>query len=234
MSELTTEQYEELPDFAKSQYVKDGEGYSHKGMLKVKQTANDLDNKLKDVNGKLEEFSKTENERIEAAKREAYEKAKAENDIEGVESRWKEKFEDLERRSGETKKQYEERLEKLASKSVNAVATTLASIATDIGKAAFIKLVKDRIKVDPETDEVTYLDDEGRATSLDEKAFIDELKKDVMFMPLIKSDIVTDGGGQANGSSGGRATKKPSEMTSAERIQFKQRDPEGFKQAFNL
>ena len=39
----------------------------------------------------------------------------------------------------------------------------------------------------------------------------------------------------ANGGLGGGAvTKKPSEMTSAERIEFKKRDPAGFKKAFNL
>ena len=41
-------------------------------------------------------------------------------------------------------------------------------------------------------------------------------------------------GGGANGGGGVAATKKPSEMNDAERIQFKKDNPEGFKRAFSL
>ena len=235
MSELTKEQFEELPDFAKSQYIKDGEGYSHKGMMKVKQTANDLDDKLKEVNSRFDDLSKSEKEKIETARQEAYDKAKAENDVEAIESRWKEKYEDLERRNGETKKEYEDRIQRLADKSKSAVAADLADISTDIGKAAFKRLIKDRIQVDPETDEVTYLDEDGRATSLDKESFIAELKKDVMFMPLIKSDIVTNGGGKANGSNGGRAPEKRAfnEMKAQDLVALRKSDPSEYERLKN-
>ncbi|HSH67147.1 MAG TPA: hypothetical protein VLB84_15470, partial [Bacteroidia bacterium] len=52
------------------------------------------------------------------------------------------------------------------------------------------------------------------------------------FKRLIKADVVTNGGGKANGSNGSNAPRKPlKEMTEAERLEFKQRDPLGFQQA---
>lgn len=41
-------------------------------------------------------------------------------------------------------------------------------------------------------------------------------------------------GPSGRGGQGGEGHKKPSEMNSQERVEFKQRDPSGFKKAFNL
>ena len=97
------------------------------------------------------------------------------------------------------------------------------------------RLIKDRIQVDPETDEVTYLDEQGRATSLDKETFIAELKKDVMFMPLIKSDVVTNGGGNANGSNGGRAPEKRAfnEMSAQDLVSLRKSDPSEYDRLKN-
>lgn len=51
--------------------------------------------------------------------------------------------------------------------------------------------------------------------------------------PFLPDGVQSSGGGATGGDSSG-ATKKPSEMTSAERLKFKQNDPAGFKKAFNL
>lgn len=236
MSELTKEQYEELPDFMKENYVEDGDGFSHKGLLKVKQTANELDSKSKEAQRKLDEMQAEEAAKIKEAEDRAYEKAKAEGNTEEIETRLTQKLEDAERRHQESEKQFQERMKKLADKQREAISAKLASeLAVKGGEKAYEMLVSRYIEVDPETDEVTYLDGDGRATSLNSAEFKAELKKKSVLLALTKADISTNGGGNANGSnSGGRATKKPSEMNSQERIEFKQRDPVGFKQAFNL
>ena len=87
----------------------------------------------------------------------------------------------------------------------------------------------------------TTIDEEGNATTTindgdkvystadDFLAFAakDESWADMMRAPDTK-------GIGALGGKGGAPTKKPSEMSSEERLEFKQTDPEGFKKAFNL
>jgi len=236
MSELTQEQYDELPEFIKSDYTKVGDVYKHAGLLKVKQTANELDGKFRTTAQELQDYKEAEQERINAAKQEAYDKAKAEGNTEEVETRLKQQIADAQRREEETKNEFKERMKKLAAKQKKAIAATLsAKYAKKGGEAAFVRLVSDFLEVDAETDEVTYLDDNGSATSQNSADFEKWINDHVLFQSLIKADIVTSGGGNAKGSNQGRASDKdPKSMTSAERIEFKKRDPVGFKKAFNL
>lgn len=236
MSKLTEEQYNELPEFLKNDYVKDGDGYSHAGLLKVKNTANELDKQAKLTAAELEEYREKEAEKIAEAERKAYEKAKAEGNTEEMEIRLNQKIADAEKRATETENQFKERMKKLAEKQKSALAAKLASkYAKKGGTDAYEILVSRYIDIDPETDEVTILDDNGGATSLKLAEFEAGLKNNALLMPLTRADIVTENGGNVNGSNDkGGAHKKPSEMTSQERIEFKQRDPEGFRRAFNL
>ena len=166
MSKLTKEQFEELPGFLKGDYVQEGDGYIHAGLAKVKRTADDLDSRAKQTAAELEEYRKLESERIAEAERKAYEKAKKEGNTDELEKRWQEKLADAEKRRGETEKQFQDRLQRLAHKQRKAVASELSDIATDSGRAAFKRLIESYIEVDPETDDVTFLDDNGRATVL--------------------------------------------------------------------
>ena len=90
----------------------------------------------------------------------------------------------------------------------SAVVSDLAELATDKGRAAFKKLIASRIDVDAETGKVTYLNDNGSASSLDLAGFKAELLKDDSLSPLLKGDVVTTGGGNAQGSTGGSASVK--------------------------
>ena len=49
MADLTIEQFEQLPEFLRNDYTEVNGAYKHAGMIKVKQTANDLDAKLKET-----------------------------------------------------------------------------------------------------------------------------------------------------------------------------------------
>lgn len=235
MSELTKQQYEELPEFLQSNYIEDGEGYSHKGMMKVKQTANDLDSKFKTIESELSEYREKEQERIDLAEQKAYEKAKKEGNTEELEIRLNQKIADAERRADESATQFKERMQKLSDKQKRVITAELSAKYAKTGAdLAFKRLLSDFIQVDPETDEETYLDDEGRATSLKRAEFERWINNHALFEHLIKADVTTNGGGNVNGSNGtGRAsTKNPKDMNSAERKQLKADDPEEFKRLF--
>ena len=66
--------------------------------------------------------------------------------------------------------------------------------------------------------------------AVDAETMLNSYKEEFGFM----FDGTQSSGGRAEGGNGGAEHKKPSEMNSAERIAFKERDPNGFKQAFNL
>jgi hypothetical protein len=160
---------------------------------KLKDSLNGLDSKLK-------EFEKNEQAKLEAARAEALEKLKKEGKVDEI-------LADAERRIGETKAQYEERLQRMTTaikteKRSALVADLASELATDSGSKAFKRLVADRIDVDPETGKVTFLNDDGSASSLDFAGFKAELLKDDSFAPLLKAGIVTKGGGNAQGSTG--------------------------------
>jgi len=193
---LTQEQFESLPEFVKSDYTQHEGAYVPVAELKVgklKDSLNGLDSKLK-------EFEKNEQAKLEAARAEALEKLKKEGKVDEI-------LADAERRIGETKAQYEERLQRMTTaikteKRSALVADLASELATDSGSKAFKRLVADRIDVDPETGKVTFLNDDGSASSLDFAGFKAELLKDDSFAPLLKAGIVTKGGGNAQGSTG--------------------------------
>lgn len=197
--QLTTEQYEQLPDFIKSEYVQDGDTYVHGGVKKLKGSLDALDGKLKETSTKLSAYEQKQQELQAEAERKALEKLKADGKVDEI-------LADAERRIGETQKQYEERINRMANaiktEKRNAIVSDLASeLATDTGSTAFKKLIASRIDVDPETGKVTFLNDDGSASSLDMAGFKAELLKDSTYSALLKANIATTGGGFVNGGS---------------------------------
>lgn len=214
MDALTKEQYEQLPDFVKSEYVQTDDGYKHGGVVKLKESLNNLDTKYKETEGRLSEFEQKQKEAIEAAQREAYEKAKKEGNIDEIEKRYQEQLEDAQKRVGETETQYKERLEKLTngikSEKINSIVADLAGeLATDSGREAFKQLAKSLVDYDPEQTKTIFKGLDGSATSLDLEGFKADLKKNPVFAPLLKADVTAQGGGMANGNSNGSAEGKP-------------------------
>ena len=197
MAELNAEQFEQLPDFIKTDYVQDGEVYRHVAEAKVSKLKSSLDG----LDSKLKEFERKQQEEIQRAEQAALEKLKKEGKVDEL-------LADVERRNGETVKQFNERIERLTNQikteKRSAILSELAGeMATDKGAKAFKKLIESRIEVDAETGKVTFLNDDGSASSLDLAGFKAELLKDESLEPVLKANVVTSGGGMANGSSGG-------------------------------
>lgn len=242
MKELNKEQFDQLPEFVQDDYVLDGDSYKHAGVLKMKSTLNDLNGKLEaqkgeynSLNGRLTEFESNKAAEIEQARTDALEKAKKDNNVDDILRIEREKLDDEKRRIDETSKSFNERMKLVAENQEKSIAKSLANeLAVTKGKAAFEKLIAEYIKVDPMTGLETFLNDDGSASSLNREQFALEVKKNELFASLVKADIHASGGGNINGSNEASGGKDPKKMNSKERVEFKQRDPDGFKKAFNL
>lgn len=201
---LTKDEYEQLPEKARAAFTQEGDQFVPAKDAKLKQTLNDLDNKYRETSAKLTEYESKQQQQQAEAERKALEKLKAEGKVDEI-------LADAERRLGESKTAYEQRIERMTNqikteKRSALVADLAGELATDLGSKAFKALVANRIDVDAETGKVTFLNADGSASALDLAGFKAELLKDDSLSPLLKGNITTFGGGLANGSVGGRAT----------------------------
>lgn len=238
MLTLTQEQYDDLPDYAKAAFVQDGDKYVPVKDAKLKQTLDDLDGKYKtaeqrakELQDRLNGLEESKRQEIEKARAEALETARSKGDVKAIEERYQQQLADLKKRSEESENQYKQRLETLekqikADKRNSIVADLCAELANDKAHKAFKALVGSRIDIDPSTGQPIFLDENGSATSLDLAGFKAEIKRDDAYAPLLKSGIVTSGGGQAKGSgSGGAAKRKFNEYSGAELAQLRKENP---------
>jgi predicted component of type VI protein secretion system len=200
---LTQEQFDQLPDFVKTDYTQDGDVFVHVGVKKLKGTLDGLDAKNKEYETRLKTIESESAKKQADAEQAALEKLKADGKFDEI-------MKDAERRIGETTKQYEERIAKMQNaiktEKRNSVVSDLASeLATEAGSKAFKMLIASRIDVDPETGKITFLNDDGSASSLDFAGFKSEIQKDKTYTALLKATVSTNGGGLLNGNSGGSA-----------------------------
>ena len=230
MVDLTKEQFEQLPDFIQGDYEQVGDVYKHAGMIKVKQTADNLDGKLKETNQRLTEFEKTQAAAIEKARTDALEEARSKGDVKAIEERYQQQMDDLEKRVRQ--EAYDQAKSEIkgeqAKKDASAIADKIGlSIGVDEDAGyAIADLIRARVEIDPDTNKETYFDAKGSALSVDRNGFIAELKKEARFKRLIKGTTATNGGGGANGSGGGSAVnRKFNEMTGAELSALRKEDP---------
>lgn len=213
MKELTSEQYEELPEFVREDYVLDGESYKHAGVMKMKGTLNDLNSKLEtqkseygQLNNRLSEFEQSKAAEIEQARADALAKAHKDNNVDDILKIEREKLEDERKRLELSSTEFSERMQSVADNQKKSIAQSLTSeIATEKGKKAFNRLIESYIDVDPVTGLETYLNDDGSASSLNREQFIAEIAGNELFSTLVKADISASGGGNMNGNNGSGA-----------------------------
>jgi len=199
--------YDTLPDVVKSDYAEHEGAFVPVGELKaakLKNSLNELDGKFKEVSGKASEYEKHKADLAAEAERKALERLKSEGKVDEIVA-------DAERRINETRQQYENELGALkgtikTEKRSNIVAALAAEMATEKGRKVFQQVVAARIDVDPMTGKVTVLNEDGSASSLDLAGLKSELESNPDLEPLLKSSVVTFGGGNANGSQGGSAS----------------------------
>ena len=234
---------EELPETMRDQFVASElegvKGFQHKttvslanSMRNAKAERDSYKTKFTDIESRLTGFEASKATEIEAARTEALEKARTSGDVEAVETRYKQQMADFKTRSeaelnGVTDK-YNKLLSENKGKQKKLFISDIASeMASDKALKAFKILLESRIDIDPETGKEIYLDENGGATSLDLAGFKLDIQNDDMFGPLLKSGIVTDGGGNVNGGGGGaNQTKTFNQYTGAELSDIRKKTPQ--------
>jgi len=190
-----------------------------------------LKKKVEELLGEKKTAQQKQREAEEKAQKEAEEAARKKGDVAAIEASWKAKLEQAEAKHAEATKALQDQVYKLT---VGQTAQALASELSIKGsEAVLLPHITNRLQV--ETDEngevkVRVLDSQGKPSALS----IDDLKKEfrsnVAFKPLIVASNAS-GSGASGGGSGGGAAKKPSEMTTQERLEFQKNDPQGFQAA---
>lgn len=232
MSELTQEQYDGLPDYAKEAFAQDGEKWIPAKDAKLKSTLDNLDKQYKtaeqraqELEGKLSEYTSKEAERQKEAEKAAFEKMKKDGKIDEI-------LEDQRKRFEAEKAELTERMTKtqqaIVNKAVGSIAADLsAEIATDKGRALVKKEIASRVQYDPEQDKYTFLSEDGSATSLDLAGFKADLLKSDTLSPLIKAQFSSGGGAEGgtgkNAGSAGTKTMTRSQFDAAsdkQRMEF--------------
>ena len=202
---LTQEQFETLPDFVKSDYVQHEGAYVPQAELKVKGLKSSLDN----LDSKLKEIEAGKAAEIEAARAKGLEEAKTKGDVAEVEKRYQEQMADAVKRAREDERNSvtKELSQKQADTKASGIADTIgANLAVDKDAAEVIaELIKQRVKVDPETHKEYFLDASGSALSVNRSEFEAMLTKEGKFKHLVKAAIATNGAGGANGNNSGSA-----------------------------
>lgn len=215
---LTQEQFETLPDFVKSDYVQHEGAYVPQAELKVKGLKSSLDN----LDSKLKEIEAGKAAEIEAARIKGLEEAKTKGDVVEVEKRYQEQMADAVKRAREDERNSvtKELSQKQADTKAAGIADTIgANLAVDKDAAEVIaELIKQRVKVDPETGKEYFLDASGSALSVNKSEFEAMLTKESKFRHLVKAAVTTTGAGGFNGNNGGGAPSKTMERASFEAL----------------
>lgn len=231
MTDLTEDQYKELPEFLSGDYEKvstdDGEVYRHVGEIKTAKLKGSLDeldkkykNETKELSERLTRFEQEQQQKIEDAKAEALENAKNKGDREEIERIYEEKMADLEKRvaertRGEVMKEISEERAAEKAKSIAAQIATEHAVDAD-SRETLQELLERRVKVDPETGKEVFHGDDGSALSLDKAGFVEQvIKKSARYARLIKSGVVTNSPagvkGPGNGGAGSGANQAAEE-----------------------
>ena len=243
MKDLTIEEFEQLPDFMKTEYTEVDGAYKSIAVMTIKKTANNLDADLKSrntelaqVNEQLNSFEELKAKDIQDTHDKAMEEARKTNNVDVILKLEREKMEDERKILLKDRADIDDLQAGIASDKKTVIADRLTQFATDEGKEAFNLIIQNYIDVNKGTRVRTFLTSDGSASSIENEAdFLEYLKTLKIFKPLLKATATTRGGGMANGGLDGSASSvKPKDMTGQQRMEFKKRDPAGFKQAFNL
>lgn len=238
MPDLNKEQFDQLPEFIRDDYTEVDGVYKHAGMMKVKQTANDLDAKLKtrdqeynSLNERMNGFEQQKQSDIDAAKAEALKDAKTQGDVDAIEKLHREQMADLETRV-EERTRTAVATETAQARAVEKANTAAARIAGDcaIDKEArelLEEAISKRIKPD-ESGNVIFHNEDGTASSLDESGFIAEILASKRYKRLTKASPTTTGGGMLNGGGNGGGGRTVEPVNTAAETAKKNRDLNGF------
>lgn len=196
----------------------------------IPQPQND-DGLRKKVDELLAEKKAEQQKRKEAEEQAALEHARKKGDIDALEKSWGDKLAARETELLNEKQSLEAQVYKLT---VGSKATELAAkLAVPGSDSVLLPHISNRLQVETVDGEIKIrvLDLQGKPSALSIEDLEKEFRANEAFKPLIRASNASGSG--ASGGQGGGATKKPSEMTTAERQEWQLRDPSGFKAALD-
>lgn len=185
----------------------------------------------KKVDELLAEKKAEQQKRKEAEEQAALEHARKKGDIDALEKSWGDKLAARETELLNEKQSLEAQVYKLT---VGSKATELAAkLAVPGSDSVLLPHISNRLQVETVDGEIKIrvLDLQGKPSALSIEDLEKEFRANEAFKPLIRASNASGSG--ASGGQGGGATKKPSEMTTAERQEWQLRDPSGFKTALD-
>lgn len=222
---MFVESLQDLPEAMRDHFVEaeiDGKkGFQDKDSAELRKHLFNVKGENKSYKEKFTELEKSKAADIEKARADGLEEAKSKGDVAAIELRYQEQMKDLAERAkaegkNEAAKEFKESSAKDKAKSL---ALRLASdIAVDKDSREILEESMQRlITVDAESGKEIYLNDDGSASSLNYEAFKAEIAKKPRYARLVKAELATSGGGNANGGAGGGADKttKPNERADA-------------------
>lgn len=239
MAELTTEQYEQVPDFLKGDYEQVGDTYQHKAEGKaaaLKQSMNSLNDKFNGAQTQINEIEAKRQADIEAAKQQALEEARKSGDWETGEQRYKEMLDDANKRHEAAMAEKQSSFDSLAGTvKASKKEAMLSDFRSKLGvfpesAKLFDTVIGQKIDIDPLTGSAVFLGDDGGATSLDAAGFLQTIESDQAFNHIRKADISGQGGMAQGSNSAGGAHKSLKDMTVSEQVAFANEHPEEYKQ----
>lgn len=237
MAELTKDQFDELPDFAKAAFTLSGDKYVTVKDAKLKETLDDLDGKYRHVTGELDSLKAGQQAAIERAKAEALEQAKNSGETKEIIKRYDEQMADLQKRfDGQLESERAEKEALAAQIKASKRDALLADVRSKLGireesAKIFNRYIESMIDIDPVTGKETYLSEDGSATSLDRAGFLSQLESDSAFDHMRKATVPSTGG-QAqgnNGTSGGGAPRKFEDLSGAELSELRKVKPQEYE-----
>lgn len=233
---ITTEEHAALDDSLKALYIADGDNFKL-GVDGLEDTG--ALRRAKDREAQSAKEAKEERDRIAAELQEIKDKLADEDrnghrknkDLDALEKSWKDEAD--KRVKAETDK-IALREKQLTDILVDSKAATLAAelfTVPEIGKDYIRKFL--RAELDGDEPATRVLDSMGQPTA----KTLDDFKKELLDNPNLKGILVASnasGGGAGNGggSGGGASTKKPEEMTGAERSELFRTNPAEFHRLF--
>ena len=203
--DITQDIYDSIPEVLQPNYIKtENGGYvsNESQQLAAMQTQfSDYESKYANLESKLNEFTLSKEQEIEAAKSAAYDKALAENDTSKLLEIEQQKVADAQARAEQYKTGFDSLRQDLANEKRDTIIESLSKYAKEDGEAALKRLLNSYVLVDPETNTEQYLNDDGTVSSLNREQFITEqLHKNPVFTSIVKGEMAAVTNGIANGS----------------------------------
>lgn len=225
---IDVEDINEIPEKFRADYVEVTEGdktiWKNKAFVALKEVNEKLKGKYSSASEKASAYDKLQEELAAKAEKDEQDRIKGlhdKSDHKSLYEELKQKYADLEKRSGETQAEYKQRVDDLnnemGSSKVDSLINEMSELFTDAGKKTAKRLLSGQVKFDADSKSYKFLDEDGGVTSLDKNGFKSYVENSDTYAPLLKAKISVGGFGR-NAMKGAGGADQNSNLSPVERI----------------